>query len=106
MEEFHINFNVFGAYGDFSSWQKAELSSPVKKRKREESSKEGEAKWETGREKLQLGATKVLRADHTDFQKGFLYSHELSIHLQSVAWFNLAQQNWCSELVKSKSAPL
>ena len=29
---------------DFESWQKAELSSPVKKRKREESSEEGEAK--------------------------------------------------------------
>ena len=29
---------------DFNSWQKAELSSPVKKRKREESSEEGEPK--------------------------------------------------------------
>ena len=44
MDEFHINFNIFGKYGDFNSWQKAELSSPVKKRKREESSEEGEAK--------------------------------------------------------------
>ena len=31
-----INFNIFGKYGDFESWQKAELSSPVEKRKREE----------------------------------------------------------------------
>ena len=45
MDEFHISFNIFGKYGDFNSWQKAELSSPVKKRKREESSEEGEAKW-------------------------------------------------------------
>ena len=44
MDEFHINFNILGKYGDFNSWQKAELSSPVKKRKREESSEEGEAK--------------------------------------------------------------
>ena len=43
MDEIHINFNIFGKYGDFNSWQKAELS-PVKKRKREESSEEGEAK--------------------------------------------------------------
>ena len=45
MDEFHVNFNIFGKYGDFNSCQKAELLSPVKKRKREESSKEGEAKW-------------------------------------------------------------
>ena len=38
MDEFHINLNILGKYGDFNSWQKAELSSPVKKRKREESS--------------------------------------------------------------------
>ena len=44
MDEFHINFNILGKYGDFNSWQKAELSSLVKKSKREESSKEGEAK--------------------------------------------------------------
>ena len=44
MDEFNINFYIFGKYGDFNSWQKAELSSPVKKRKREESSKEGEEK--------------------------------------------------------------
>ena len=44
MDDFHINFNIFGKYGYFESWQKAELSSPVKKRKREESSEEGEAK--------------------------------------------------------------
>ena len=43
MDEIHINFNIFG-YSDFESWQKAELSSSVKKRKREESSEEGEAK--------------------------------------------------------------
>ena len=34
MDEFHINFNILGKYGDFESWQKAELSSPVKQRKR------------------------------------------------------------------------
>ena len=45
MDESHINLNILGKYGDFESWQKAELSSPVKKRKREESSKEGEVKW-------------------------------------------------------------
>ena len=44
MEEFHTNFNILGKYSDFNSWQKAELSSPVKKRKREESSEEGEEK--------------------------------------------------------------
>ena len=44
MDEFQINFNIFGKYGEFDSWQKAELSSPVKKRKREEGSEEGEAK--------------------------------------------------------------
>ena len=44
MDGFHINFNILGKYGDFNSWQKAELSSPVKKRKREESSEEGEVK--------------------------------------------------------------
>ena len=43
MDEFHINFNIFGKYSDFNSWQKAELLSPVKKRKREQSSEEGEA---------------------------------------------------------------
>ena len=43
MDEFHINLNNFRKYGDFNSWQKAELS-PVKKRKREESSEEGEEK--------------------------------------------------------------
>ena len=35
MDEFHINFNIFGKYSDFDSWQKAELLSPVKKRKKE-----------------------------------------------------------------------
>ena len=35
MDEFHINFNIFGKYG---------LSSAVRKTKREESSEEGEAK--------------------------------------------------------------
>ena len=44
MVEFHINFNIFGKYTDFNSWQKAELSSLVEKRKREESGKEKEAK--------------------------------------------------------------
>ena len=44
MDEIHINSNIFGKCGDFESWQKAELSLPVKKRKREESSEEGEAK--------------------------------------------------------------
>ena len=33
MDEFEINFNIFGKDGDFESWLKAELSSPVKKRK-------------------------------------------------------------------------
>ena len=37
MDEFHINFNILGKYGDFNSWQK-------KKRKREERSEEGKAK--------------------------------------------------------------
>ena len=31
MDEFHINFNIFGKYSDFNSWQKAEFLSPVKK---------------------------------------------------------------------------
>ena len=44
MDEFHINFNILGKYGDFNSWPKAELKSPVEKRKREESSEEGEMK--------------------------------------------------------------
>ena len=44
MDDFNINFNILGKYSDFDSWWKAELSSPVKKRKREESSEEGEAK--------------------------------------------------------------
>ena len=44
MDEFQINFNIFGKYDEFDSWQKAELSSLVKKRKREEGSEEGEAK--------------------------------------------------------------
>ena len=44
MDEFHINFNNLGKYADFNSRQKAEFSSPVKKRKREESSEEGEEK--------------------------------------------------------------
>ena len=45
MDEFQINFNIFGKDGDFNSWLKAELSSRVKKRKREESREEGEARW-------------------------------------------------------------
>ena len=32
MDEFHINFNIFGKYSDFDYWQKAELSSLVTKR--------------------------------------------------------------------------
>ena len=44
MDEFHINFNILGKYDDFESWQTAELSSPVKKRKGEDSSEEGELK--------------------------------------------------------------
>ena len=43
MDEFHINSDIFGKYSDFNCWQKAELSSPVKKRKREQSSKGEEA---------------------------------------------------------------
>ena len=35
---------IFGKYCDLDSWQKAELSSPDKKRKRVESSDEGEEK--------------------------------------------------------------
>ena len=42
MDDFHINFNILGKYGDFNSVQK--LSSPVKKSKREKSREEGEAK--------------------------------------------------------------
>ena len=45
MDEFHINLNIFGKYSNFNSWQKTELSSPVKERKRKESCKEGEASW-------------------------------------------------------------
>ena len=47
MDEFHIKVNIFGKYSDFKPRQNAELSSPVvtKKRKGEESSEEGEAKW-------------------------------------------------------------
>ena len=44
MDEFQINFYIFGKYGDFNLWQKAELLSLVKKWKREESSEEGEEK--------------------------------------------------------------
>ena len=44
MDEFHINFNILGKCCVFNSWQKAELSSPVKKRKRAESSEEEEEK--------------------------------------------------------------
>ena len=45
MDEFHINFNILGKYGDFNSWHKDDVSSLVKKRKREESREEGEVKW-------------------------------------------------------------
>ena len=34
MDEFHVNFNIFGKYRDFERWLKAELSSLVKKMKR------------------------------------------------------------------------
>lgn len=34
MDEFYINFDISGKYGDFESWQKAALSSPAKKRKK------------------------------------------------------------------------
>ena len=34
MDEHHINFNIFVKYSDLESWQKAELSSKVKKRRR------------------------------------------------------------------------
>ena len=44
MDEFHINFNILGKYADFNSWQKAELSPAVKKRKRDESSEAREEK--------------------------------------------------------------
>ena len=39
MDEFYINFNIFGNYGDFNSWQKAELSSPVTKEKERKATK-------------------------------------------------------------------
>ena len=44
MDEFQISINIVRKYCHFESWQKAELSSPVKKRKREDSSKGGQAK--------------------------------------------------------------
>ena len=44
MDEFHMTLIFLGKYRDFNSWQTAELSSPVKKRKREESSEVGEEK--------------------------------------------------------------
>ena len=44
IKENDINLNSFGKYGDLDSWQKAEFSSPVNKRKREESSEEEEVK--------------------------------------------------------------
>ena len=44
MDEFQINFIIFGKDSDFNSWLKAELSALVKKRKTEESGEEGEAK--------------------------------------------------------------
>ena len=44
MDEFHSNFNIFVKYCDFESFQEAELSSLVKKRKGEESSEEREVK--------------------------------------------------------------
>ena len=43
MDELYINFNTLGKYSEFNYWQKAELLSLVKKRKREESREEGEA---------------------------------------------------------------
>ena len=46
MDKFHINFDIFGKHGDLDSWQNPELSSPVKKRKREESSEDGGPKWQ------------------------------------------------------------
>ena len=44
MDEFHINLNIFWKYADFNSWQKAELLSPVEKRKRKGSREEEEVK--------------------------------------------------------------
>ena len=44
-------------------------------------------KVQTRWEKLLLAATKVLRAEHTDFLLGFLHRHELSIDLQhTIIW--------------------
>ena len=40
MDEFPINFNIFGKYSYFDTLLKAELLSPVKKRQREDSSTE------------------------------------------------------------------
>ena len=57
MDEVHIHFNILGKYADFNSWQKAELSSPVKKGKREESSEEGESN-SVGLAKLYFSAEK------------------------------------------------
>ena len=38
MDKFHSNLYIFGKYSDFE-WQKAELSSPVKKKKERKATK-------------------------------------------------------------------
>ena len=84
MNEFHTNLNIFGKYGDFESWQKAELSSPVKKRKRKESSEEGEAKWH-----------KVL--DDRDTDKTEADRHELNTK-KSMVWAMSVLKDWLENL--------
>ena len=84
MDEFHINLNIFEKYSDFKSWQKAELSSPVKKRKREESSEEGEPKQH-----------KVL--DDRDVDKIEEDHHELNTK-QSMVWAMSVLKDWLEDL--------
>ena len=57
---FTLTLIFLGKYGDFDSWQKAEVSSLVKRRKREEGSKE-EATWPRPCEKITVWAMLVLK---------------------------------------------
>ena len=84
MDKFHSTFNIFGKYSDLEAWQKAEWSSPVKKRKREESSEEGEAKWH-----------KVL--DDTDVDKIEEDHHELNTKKCTV-WAMSVLKDWLEDL--------
>ena len=63
MDEFQINSNIFGKYSDFDSWQKAELLSPVKKRKKEREAAKRE-KWNG----TKLWMTETLMKNHAAFQ--------------------------------------